>query len=89
MPTVSVQTADSDIAHVHVRFRVDERETFASDGQPLQVFVCLARQVRFADASTDKLFVNILTADPDIVDEPVRFHFGVDKNRLNCAPKFP
>ena len=51
--------------------------------------MCLERQVLFAAASTDKQFVNIQTADPGIVGEPVRFRFGVDRNQINCAPKFP
>ena len=85
---MSVQTADVDIVHVHARFRPDARETFASADQPWQEFVCLERQVLFAAASTDKQFVNIQTADPGIVGEPVRFRFGADRNLINCTPKF-
>ena len=86
---MSVQTDDVDILHVHARFRSDAHETFASAGQLQQGFVFLEKQVRFAAASTDKQFENIQIVDPGIVGEPVRFHFGVDKNRINYAPKFP
>ena len=86
---MSVQTADADIVREHAEFRPDARETFASAGQPRQGFACLEKQVRFAAASTDKQYVNIQTADPGIVGEPLRFRFGVDRNLTNCAPKFP
>ena len=65
------------------------RETFASAYLLPAVFVCLEQQVQFAAASTDKLYVNTQIADPGIDDEPVKFRFGVDRNRTNCAPKFP